>query len=875
MTQRWLQRSRPADSDAKVDLRPVVFASLPPVALGLGVLYLVFTVSHLLLLPRSIAAVMSPVAAGTSLLLFALAVLLRRDQVSSRWAHPLGAGVAGLVLLNSLLHLALTAQIEQTTNLLLLIIGAGSLLLSTAWLAALIATTVVGWAAVMLVHPSLATGPSPASIHFGIALLSAAMLSALIHAVRVRTLRRVEHLRSRNEARRKELEAALQAARESRERYRDLLHSANDLVQSVAPDGSILYVNRAWRETLGYSKEELDELSIFDVIHPDSQAHCRAILNRLTEEACDERVEATFVTKDGEAIIVEGNINCRFEDGVPVATRGIFRDVTERVRAEAAQQRQNRDLTARNAVARSIAGAMDLHSRLEKALLSTMRALDFAAGLITLTNEETGKLDLVSHAGLPPSLTQSLDSGGMENTLCDVVYRRGEPLSLEDLRQGSPVDVDGLLRLGLQSYAGAPIVHKNHVLGTFCLFDRASRSLSEADHALLNAIGQQIGVAAENARLFHESQRRRLYLEGLLSAAPDAIVTLDAHHQIVEWNAGAERLFGYTSEEVVGRDLDPLITTPGSLEHAKGLTRAVMSGERLSPVEAVRYRKDGTPIQVLVTGSPILIEGDYTGAVAVYTDISELKEAQEALRDYAAELEARNEELDAFAHTVAHDLKNPLQHLVGYAELLVDDFKALPMEVQQEALSTIVATADRMNNIIGELLLLSEVRRGEIATEPLDMGAIVTAAQERLRYLIDQHDAEIVTPETWPAASGHAAWIEEVWSNYLSNAIKYGGDPPQVELGATSQPDDTVRFWVRDNGQGLTAEEQARLFTPFTRLHQVKAEGHGLGLSIVQRIMDKLGGEVGVDSEPGEGSTFFFTLPSAARETLEPGDAAR
>ena len=865
MTQRELRRLRPDDSDSKIDLGPVVFRSLPPVSLGLGVLYLVFTVSHLLLLPRAIAAVMSPMAAATSLLLFALAFLLRRGPVSSRWAHPLGAGIAGLVLVNSLLHLALTAQIEQTTNLLLLIIGAGSLLLSTAWLAALIATTVVGWATLMLIHPSLATGPSPASIHFGIALLSAAMLSALIHVVRVRTLRRVERLRSQNEARREELEAALRAARESRERYRDLLHSANDLVQSVAPDGSILYVNRAWRETLGYGKEELDDISIFDVIHPDSQAHCRAILNRLTEEACDKRVEATFVTKDGESIIVEGNINCRFEDGVPVATRGIFRDVTERVRAEAVLQRQNRDLAARNAVARALAGAMDLHDRLEKALLSTMDALDFAAGLITLTDEGTGKLDLVSYAGLPTSLTESLESGGVEGTLCDVVYRRGEPLSLQDLREGSPVDVDGLLQLGLRSYAGAPIVHKNRVLGTFCLFDRAPRTLSEADHALLNAIGQQIGVAAENARLFHESQRRRLYLEGLLSAAPDAIVTLDANHRIVEWNAGAERLFGYASQEVVGSDLDPLITTSGSLEHAKGLTRAVMSGERLSPVEAVRYRKDGTPVEVLLAGSPILIEGEYAGAVAVYTDISELKKAQEALRQYAAELEARNEELDAFAHTVAHDLKNPLQHLVGYAELLVDDFKALPTEVREEALSTIVATADQMNNIIGELLLLSEVRQGEIATETLDMSAIVTAAQERLRYLIDRHDAEVITPETWPAASGHAAWIEEVWSNYLSNAIKYGGAPPRVQLGATPQPDDTVRFWVRDNGQGLTAEEQARLFTPFTRLHQVKAEGHGLGLSIVRRIMDKLEGEVGVESEPGEGSTFFFTLPAAPR----------
>ncbi len=110
-------------------------------------------------------------------------------------------------------------------------------------------------------------------------------------------------------------------------------------------------------------------------------------------------------------------------------------------------------------------------------------------------------------------------------------------------------------------------------------------------------------------------------------------------------------------------------------------------------------------------------------------------------------------------------------------------------------------------------------------------------------------------------ALGYGPWVEEVWANYLSNAIQYGGRPPRVELGATEQADGMVRFWVRDNGPGLTPEEQARLFTPFTRLDQVRAKGHGLGLSIVRRIVEKLGGQVGVESEVGRGSVFTFTLP--------------
>lgn len=861
MTSRRPPRLGSAASDSPSSPSRIVLRSLFPLSAGLSVVYVVFAVSHLLTLPRSAAVVLSPLAASTALLLFGLAILLRRRSIPSRWAHPLGAAVAGLVLLNSLVHLSLTIQLRRTTSLLLLIVGAGSLSLSTAWFASVVASALVGWSAVVLLHPSLPAGSPSAVSHFAIALLSAAALGALTHTLRVRTLNRVRQLHSRERNRKEELEAALAAARESEERYHDLLDSANDLVQSIAPDGSILYVNRAWRETLGYDDEALSTISILDVIHPDSHEQCRAVLRRLAAGASAERLRTTLVTREGQEIIVEGTVNCRFEDGVPVSVRGIFRDVSERVRAEHALHCRNRELTARNAVAEVLAGSTDLDQLLNEALLTTVRTLGFTGGLITLADQQTERLQLVSHVGLSESLVRYLETRGLEGTLCHAVYRTGRPMEIEDLSQGRPEKVAGLLRQGLRSYAGAPVIHKGRITGTFCLFSDACGSLTESDRDLLTAIGQQIGVAVENARLFDQSRTRRLYLEAVLSAAPDAIITLDQNHQIVEWNAGAERLFGYASDEVVGKDLDPLIAAPGVLDQATGFTRTVMRGEKLSPLEAVRYRKDGSPVNVLLAGSPFLIGGEFGGAVAVYTDISELKKAQQALRRYAAELEARNEELDAFAHTVAHDLKNPLQHLVGYADLLADDYDGLPADIRQEALHTIIATADRMRDIIGELLLLAEVRRGEVTMKPLDMAAIVASARACLGYLINQHDGEIVGPETWPTVLGHAAWIEEVWANYLSNAIKYGGRPPRVEIGADPDANGSVRFWVRDNGQGLTEDEQTSLFTPFTRLHRINGQGHGLGLSIVRRIMDKLGGQVGVESETGKGTTFYFTLP--------------
>jgi signal transduction histidine kinase len=150
----------------------------------------------------------------------------------------------------------------------------------------------------------------------------------------------------------------------------------------------------------------------------------------------------------------------------------------------------------------------------------------------------------------------------------------------------------------------------------------------------------------------------------------------------------------------------------------------------------------------------------------------------------------------------------------------------------------------------------------KVTPEPLHMKRVVAEATYRLKNTVEEYEAEVVLPEAWPKALGFAPWIEEVWVNYLSNALKYGGRPPRIELGADAESDGWVRFWVRDNGRGIAAEEQSKLFIPFTQLHTVDVESHGLGLSIVQGIVEKLGGSVAVESEVGQGSTFSFTLPA-------------
>lgn len=249
-----------------------------------------------------------------------------------------------------------------------------------------------------------------------------------------------------------------------------------------------------------------------------------------------------------------------------------------------------------------------------------------------------------------------------------------------------------------------------------------------------------------------------------------------------------------------------------------------------------------------------------------YVLFHNLVRSEEQLRQQTVELQARNEELDAFAHTVAHDLKNPLATLIVAVETLRD--LKIPPEEWKDYAEEIIATAYHMDRIIDNLLLLAEVRKNDVALEPIDMAEVVSYVRLRLGKLIRQTQAKIETPDSWPIALGYAPWVEEVLANYVSNAIKYGGQPPLVQLGADVDLDGCLRFWVQDNGCGISPDEQAELFKPLSRLHQ-RGKGHGLGLSIVRRVVERMGGQTGVESAPGKGSRFYFTLNPQAHPARE------
>ena len=767
------------------------------------------------------------------------------------------------------------------------------------------------------------------------------------------------------------------------------------------------------------------------------------------------------------------------------------REIIERTRAEEALQRRNQELAALNAVAQALSTSLELRDILEQALLATINALGFAGGLIALANERTGDVAISTHTGLPQILIEHLQAQDTNDILCDLVWREGKPLFMEDLRQDTSADTRTLLDMGIRSYAPAPIVYQDSTLGALCLFDTTPHSVSETDYALLTAIGQQIGVAVENVRLFREAVHERQVSHTLLDTAKALSTTLrldklleralDELQRVVPYDVASismvrdERcwtiasrglehtaLKGFALEERplvqrVVRERGPVIAPDvhqesdwspaeelGQVRSWLGVPLTVkeevigvlmmsshhpftydeeaarpafafahqvvmaLENSRLyeqvqaklresnllhSVTTALSYTLDldqilpyvarslcevlnATSVEILnldeetdqpLQSATVTVVADYVadessaeeqrlgvgqtytlaalpvtaealaerrpaqvrvndpevephlqaslrtlGAQAMlllpmvvgdrvlgfaqvwesktprhFTD-SEITTGQtlvhqatitidnarlvEALRQRTIELQARNEELDAFAHTVAHDLKNPLNSVTGYGWLLKQRSAEISDEELLDYSQMIMQTANKMDTIINELLLLASVRKiEEVEMEPLDMASIVAEAQARLADLIEQHQAEIIVTSDWPVALGRDQWVEEVWGNYMNNALKYGGQPPRVELGADLAPStsrgetkgEMVRFWVRDNGPGLTPEEQARLFTPFTRLDQVSAKGHGLGLSIVRRIVEKLGGQVGVESKVGQGSVFSFTLPSA------------
>lgn len=604
----------------------------------------------------------------------------------------------------------------------------------------------------------------------------------------------------------------------------------------------------------------------------------------------------------------------------------LLHDITEHKRIEEAEREQRTLAEALRDTAAVLTSTLDLNDVLDRIMEEVQRVVPGDAAAIYMIEGDLARAFRWYVHGQPEHRELEYLSLTIDATFnLRYMVATGEPLVIPDTRVESKwIWLPGAKWIA--SYAGAPLRVRGQVIGFVEVDSATTGFFTPRDAERLHAFADQAAIAISNAQLFDETRRHAEHMTTLNRIGLAITAGLDIDHvlrslyeqcqAVVAADSFYVALYDAETGEIrfplfrdrgqyFSMDSQNLQTRPGLTGHVIQTRQTLYLPDTLDPGTAAAFqivRSGGTPTRSYV-GVPLILRDVVFGvlsmqsyqphaynldqvrlletiatqaAVAIenarlYTEARKAKEAAEAAN---AELVVRNQELDAFAHTVAHDLKSPIGLILGHAELLAEAYADLPAKQVEDSARVIVRGAEKLDSIIEKLMLLAGVRKQEVTVAPLGMGDIVHEALQRLSHIVQEKEAQITWSDAsaWPVALGYAPWVEEVWANYINNALKYGGKPPRVELGATfvspagdgDERRGQVRFWVRDNGRGLTLEQQGKLFAQFERLEQTGVAGHGLGLSIVRRIVEKLGGQVGVESRLGQGSTFYFTLPAIA-----------
>lgn len=373
----------------------------------------------------------------------------------------------------------------------------------------------------------------------------------------------------------------------------------------------------------------------------------------------------------------------------------------------------------------------------------------------------------------------------------------------------------------------------------------------------------------------------RVFLEQMQEGA----AALDRRGTILYANQRLAAMLGTPLEKVIGRDLEQWMPSDARSTFREWLRRALRGGAR---VELDLAAAGGRRVPVCLSGrSPGA--GMTPALCVVVTDLSEPRQREEQLRRQtellaqaraelerqAAELARSNAELDQFASVLAHDLREPLRAVLNYARLLVERYAGSLDDRAQRYLGRMLAGAERLDRMIEGLLEFSRVTIRGRPPAPAEAETVFAQACADLRELIERSGAT-VTHEPLPTVLADETQLLRVFENLLSNAIKFRGpEPPRVHVWAEPRDRQWV-FAVQDNGIGIEPEERERIFAPFQRLHSgAQYPGEGLGLALARRIVERHGGRIWLESQPGRGSTFYFTLPAAGKATCERACGAR
>ncbi len=412
----------------------------------------------------------------------------------------------------------------------------------------------------------------------------------------------------------------------------------------------------------------------------------------------------------------------------------------------------------------------------------------------------------------------------------------------------------------------APLSLGEKVIGVLVVWRERSRHgpFSQNELGFTVGLAGQAAIAIENARLFDEVQQQRQYANALVENSPVAIVTTDLAANVVSWNPAAERLFGYSAEEVIGQNTDNLIVDEGKLDEASSITEQVASEGRISTVTR-RYHKDGSAVDVELLALPVIVEGKQIGNIAIYHDISELLEARQ-------EAEAANEAKSAFLATMSHEIRTPMNAIIGMTGLLMDT----ELSAEQQEFSGIIRNSgEALLTIINDILDFSKIEAGKMDLEeqPFDLRDCLESSLDLLKVAAHEKGLDLAymaEADVPPAIVGDVTRLRQILINLLSNAVKFTTEGEVVLSVADTSPQGKqkqgwhqLQFSVRDTGIGIAPDRLSRLFQAFSQADASttrKYGGTGLGLAISKRLSEMMGGDMWVESEEGHGTTFYFTI---------------
>jgi PAS domain S-box-containing protein len=547
-----------------------------------------------------------------------------------------------------------------------------------------------------------------------------------------------------------------------------------------------------------------------------------------------------------------------------------------RARLMAAERRQASEQKALLDTISDLSAQLELGSLLQAVLERAVELLRVSHGELAIYEAESEELVVAaSHITMGKRETtgtrMKIGEGAMGH-----VAQTLEPLVIPSYQewtgrseQYAKVDFHGVMV--------APLLIGGRLVGAIAVMDRdPTRRFGDDDLRLIKMFASQAAIAVENARLYTSSRQQQQYFQELVDNSPVAIVTLDVAHDVVSCNPAFEKLFDYTEEEVVGKNLDDLITTDETRKEAVGYTEQALGSQRVKAISK-RCRKDGSLVDVEVLGVPVVVDGKRVGLMALYHDISDLLDARR-------EAEAANSAKSQFLANMSHELRTPLNAIIGYSEMLREEAEERELDDFVADLGKIGSSGHHLLKLINDILDLSKIEAGKMGlnVETFELAPIVddvlTTAQPLAERNGNRLESEFAVAGTMRSDSTR---VRQVLLNLLSNACKFTRDGSirltARDAGGPGGAGGWIEIEVRDSGIGMTEEQMGRLFEAFSQAETTTAAkygGTGLGLAISRRFCRMMGGDVDVASAPGEGTTFTVRLPREIPGAPEAGGAA-